>query len=154
MPTKLKVGDRAPEFNLPSSEGRSIGLKDFLNKKHVVLYFYPKDNTPGCTKEGCSFRDYYEEIKGLGAEVLGVSFDSVDSHKKFASKHGFPFPLLSDKEKDVAKAYGAIGFGGLAPKRITYIIDKEGIIRHIYESRDAKSHVTEAIKILKEISGP
>src|SRR5579872_4220369 len=102
----VKVGDLAPDFTLPSATGESVSLESFIGKKNIVLYFYPKDNTGGCTAEACSFRDSYEVFKDAGAEVIGVSSDSADSHERFAAKHRLPFILLSDKDKAVRKLYG------------------------------------------------
>ena len=104
----MKAGDQAPDFEGPISDGSRLGLKDFVGKKNVVLYFYPKDDTPGCTKEACSFRDNLQPIRDMGAEIIGVSLDSIQSHSRFASKYGLPFPLISDKEKRIANAYGVL----------------------------------------------
>jgi len=104
MEVRVKVGDQAPDFEGPTSDGSRLGLKGFVGKKNVVLYFYPKDDTPGCTKEACSFRDNLQSIRSMGAEIVGVSLDSVESHKNFATKYGLPFPLVSDKEKRIATA--------------------------------------------------
>jgi thioredoxin-dependent peroxiredoxin len=148
----VKVGDRAPDFTLPSQIGDSVTLSEFFGKKNVVLYFYPKDESPGCTKEACTFRDSYEELAALGAEVLGVSGQSIESHKSFASHYGLPFLLLSDEDNKVRKLYGVPSTMGLIPGRVTYIIDKQGIVRHIFSSQtQAPRHVEEAKKALEEI---
>ena len=105
MATTIKQGESAPSFEGLASDGLKLSLKDFIGKKNVVLYFYPKDDTPGCTKEACNFRDNIKSLKGLGAEIVGVSLDSVDSHKKFTEKYHLPFPLLSDKDKRIATDY-------------------------------------------------
>ena len=127
-------------------------LSEFLGKKNVVLYFYPKDETPGCTREACSFRDSYEELTNLGAEVLGVSAQSVESHKSFATHHGLPFILLSDEGNKVRKLYGVPSSLGLLPGRVTYIIDKKGIVRHIFNSQtQTQRHVEEAKNELKKL---
>lgn len=133
--------------------GDNVTLSEFLGKKNVVLYFYPKDETPGCIKEACTFRDSYEELANLGAEVLGVSGQSVASHKSFASHYGLQFILLSDEDNTVRKLYGVPSSGlGLLPGRVTYIIDKQGIVRHIFNSQiQAPRHVEEAKKALQEI---
>jgi len=129
-----------------------VTLSEFLGKKNVVLYFYPKDETPGCTREACSFRDSYEELTNLGAEVLGVSAQSVESHKSFATHHGLPFILLSDEGNKVRKLYGVPSSLGLLPGRVTYIIDKKGIVRHIFNSQtQTQRHVEEAKNELKEL---
>ena len=133
--------------------GDNVTLSEFLGKKSIVLYFYPKDETPGCIKEACTFRDSYEELTSLGAEVLGVSRQSVESHKSFSTHYGLPFILLSDKDNAVRKLYGVPSSGlGLIPGRVTYIIDKQGIVRHIFNSQtQAPRHVEEAKKALQEI---
>ncbi|GCE22945.1 peroxiredoxin [Dictyobacter kobayashii] len=147
--SKVQVGDVAPDFTLSTQDGKVVSLKDFRGQKSVVLYFYPKDDTPGCTAEACAFRDSYEVFKDAGAEVLGISSDSVDAHQKFSSKHRLPFILLSDKGGSVRKLYGAASVFGLLPGRVTYIIDKEGIVRHVFSSQlAAERHIDEALKTL------
>src|SRR6266705_3715609 len=149
----VKVGDRAPDFTLPSLTGEPVSLSSFLGKKDVVLYFYPKDNTPGCTAEACSFRDSYEVFQEAGAEVIGISSDSEKSHQQFAKQHHLPFILLSDLGGVVRKFYGVPATFGLLPGRVTYIIDKQGIVRHVFSSQFApQMHVAEALKVLKELS--
>jgi thioredoxin-dependent peroxiredoxin len=149
---KVKVGDKAPDFTLPSQLGDNLTLSEFLGKKNVVLYFYPKDETPGCTKEACTFRDNYQQLTEMGAEVLGVSGQSVESHMSFASHYGLPFLLLSDEDNKVRELYGVPSTMGFLPGRVTYIIDKKGIIRHIFNSQSqAQRHVEEAKKTLMEI---
>jgi thioredoxin-dependent peroxiredoxin len=148
----VKVGDKAPDFTLPSQMGDNVALSEFLGKKNTVLYFYPKDETIGCTKEACRFRDSYEELTNLGAEVLGVSGQSVESHKSFASHYGLPFILLSDVGNKVRELYGVPSTMGILPGRVTYIIDKKGIVRHIFNSQtQAERHVEEAKKTLTEL---
>ena len=148
----VKVGDKAPEFTLPSQMGDDVKLSEFLGKKNVVLYFYPKDETTGCTKEACTFRDNYEELTKFGAEVIGVSGQSVESHKSFASHYGLPFILLSDEGNNVRELYGVPSSMGIIPGRVTYIIDKKGMVRHIFNSQtQAQKHVEEAKKALLEI---
>ncbi|GCE30770.1 peroxiredoxin [Dictyobacter alpinus] len=147
---KVQVGDKAPDFTLPTQDGRMVSLKDYWGQQAIVLYFYPKDDTPGCTAEACAFRDSYEVFKDAGAEVLGVSSDSVAAHQKFATKHRLPFLLLSDKDGSVRKAYGAVSVLGLLPGRVTYVIDKEGIVRHVFSSQfAAEQHIGEALSTLK-----
>jgi len=148
---KLKIGDMAPDFSLLDEHGRSVSLKDFLGKKVLVLYFYPKDFTSGCTAEACSFRDDYKLYEEKGAAVIGVSLDSVESHSKFSQKYSLPFPILSDKGKEVAKAYGVLGAGGLFAQRVTFIIDKEGKITHIFPKVDVKRHSEEVLRALEEL---
>ena len=149
----VKVGDRAPDFTLPSLTGESVSLERFFGKKNIVLYFYPKDNTAGCTAEACSFRDSYEVFQEAGAEVIGVSSDSEKTHQQFANKHNLPFILLSDLGGVVRKFYGVPSTLGLLPGRVTYVIDKKGIVRHIFSSQFApQMHVAEALKVLKELN--
>ena len=148
----VKVGDKAPEFTLPSQMGDDVKLSEFLGKKNVVLYFYPKDETTGCTKEACTFRDNYEELTKLDAEVIGVSGQSVESHISFASHYGLPFILLSDEGNNIRGLYGVPSSMGIIPGRVTYIIDKKGMVRHIFNSQtQAQKHVEEAKKTLLEI---
>jgi len=148
----VKVGDKAPDFTLPSQMGDDVTLSEYLGKKNVVLYFYPKDETPGCTREACTFRDSYEELTNLGAEVLGISGQSVSSHKSFATHYGLPFILLADVDNSVRKIYGVPSTMGIIPGRVTYIIDKQGVVRHIFISQtQAERHVEEAKKTLREL---
>ena len=148
----VQIGDTAPDFTLPSQSGEPVSLKDFIGKKSVVLYFYPKDDTPGCTAEACAFRDSYEVFKEAGAEVIGVSDDSSASHQKFASKYSLPFILVSDTGKQLRKLYGVPSTLGLLPGRVTYIIDKNGTVRHIFNSQfNFKGHIEEALKTLREL---
>jgi peroxiredoxin Q/BCP len=149
--TELKLGDTAPDFSLMDDKGRLVTLKEFLGKKVVVLYFYPKDSSPGCTAEACSFRDNYKSYEDRGAVVIGVSLDSVESHSKFSQKYNLPFAILSDKRKEVARAYGALGIGGLLAKRWTFIINKEGKIVHIFTKVDVRKHSEEVLKALEEV---
>jgi len=152
MATKVNLGDKAPDFEGPTGDGNSLGLKDFLGKKNVVLYFYPKDDTPGCTKEACSFRDNLEPIRAMGAEIIGVSLDSVESHKKFSTKYKLPFPLVSDGGKRIAKAYGVLKDTGTSTSRVTFIIDKSGKIAKIFPKVDVTQHTAEVMAALKELS--
>lgn len=149
----LNIGDKAPDFKLFAGDGREVSLSDFLGKK-VVLYFYPKDNTPGCTRQACAFSSLYGEFQRRGIEVIGVSRDSVSSHEKFAAKHGLNFILLSDPELEVIKAYGVwqekklYGKLGLGVVRTTFIIDEEGKIEKIMPKVKPD---TNAAEILAEI---
>lgn len=148
----LTIGDRAPNFTLPSATGEKISLQDFIGQKSIVIYFYPKDDTPGCTKESCAFRDSYEVFKDAGAEVIGISGDSIESHQKFAQKYSLPFILLSDSKNEVRKLFGVPSTLFILPGRVTYVIDKEGIVRHIFDSMlDFNAHVDEAIKTIKSL---
>lgn len=149
--TELKVGDTAPDFSLLDERGLPVSLKNYLGKKVVVLYFYPKDFTPGCTAEACSFRDDYKPIQDKGAVVIGVSLDSVESHLKFSEKYMLPFTILSDHKKEVAKAYGVLGVGGFLAKRVTFIINKDGKITHVFTKVDVKQHSEEVLKALEEL---
>ena len=126
-----------------------VSLGDFLSEKPVVLFFYPKDDTPGCTKEACAFRDEYERFKELDAEVMGISSDSVESHERFAEEHKLPFPLLSDRGEKVRRLYGVPNTFGLFPGRVTYVIDQEGVVRHVFTSQiGVERHVAEAVSFL------
>jgi thioredoxin-dependent peroxiredoxin len=149
---KMKVGNKAPLFTLPDQNGTFVNLNDFIGKTKLVIYFYPKDESYGCTKEACSFRDSYEVFKEAGAEVIGISADDEASHRAFSANHKLPFILLSDKDKKVTNLYGVGKTMGLFPGRVTFIIDKQGIIRGIYSSQvNYDKHVDEALKVLKRI---
>jgi thioredoxin-dependent peroxiredoxin len=146
------VGSKAPDFTLPSQSGEMVSLKEFLGEKVVILYFYPKDGTPGCTKEACAFRDEHEEFGKLDAEVIGVSSDSVESHRRFAEKHDLSFTLLSDEGGKVRKLYGVSNTFGIFPGRVTYVIDEAGVVRHVFSSQiGAVKHVEGALKTLAAI---
>lgn len=148
----VAVGMQAPDFSLTSGEGKTVSLGDFKGKKSVVLYFYPKDETTVCTKEACSFRDNFQAFTDLGAEVIGVSADSVESHANFSKHHKLPFILLSDSENKVRKTYGVPSTFGMIPGRVTYVIDKQGVVRYLFNSQmQGEKHVTEALRILKEL---
>ena len=146
----LNIGDTAPDFTLPDQAGTPVSLSGFRGRT-VVVYFYPKDNTPGCTNEACSFRDHYAALQDQGVVVLGVSPDSVASHQKFASKHDLPFPLLADTEHAVAESFGAWGekslygrkFMGLL--RSTFLIDGDGVIRHVWKKPKTAIHAEEVL---------
>jgi peroxiredoxin Q/BCP len=149
----LKIGQKAPDFKLVSGDGKTISLKDFAGKK-IVLYFYPKDNTSGCTKEACSFEDNLKKIKGKGAVVIGISADSIDSHEKFAEKYGLSFPLLSDEKKEVLKSFGVwkeksmYGKKYFGIERTTVIIDEKGIVRQIFNKVKVDGHTDEVLSVL------
>jgi peroxiredoxin Q/BCP len=146
----IKVGDRVPNFSLPSQTGTTVNVSDLIGKKSLVIYFYPKDDTPGCTAESCAFRDSYEVFTDAGAEVIGISADSPQSHQQFAQKYNLPFTLLSDSDNRVRKLFGVPSTLFVLPGRVTYIIDKEGIVRHIFDSMlDFKAHVTESLNTIK-----
>ncbi len=148
--TSLRVGDPAPDFTLPSTTGASIRLSDYRGKSEVVLYFYPKDNSPVCSAEACSFRDSYEAFREAGAEVIGISSDPAESHQQFARRFRLPFVLLSDAGGAVRSLYGVPKTFGVFPGRTTYLIDRQGIVRHIFTSPlQYGKHVTEALGVLR-----
>ena len=149
----VKVGRPRSRLYPSLTNGRISEPGEFFGKKNIVLYFYPKDNTAGCTAEACSFRDSYEVFQEAGAEVIGISSDSEKTHQQFANKNKLPFILLSDLGGVVRKFYGVPSTFGLLPGRVTYIIDKKGIVRHIFSSQFApQMHVTEALKVLNELN--
>ena len=153
--TKLKEGDKAPDFAVPDATGKTVRLKDQRGKK-VVLYFYPKDDTPGCTKEACSFRDSFAKFKKHGIEVLGVSLDSEKSHQKFAAKYGLPFRLLADTERAISESYGTYGekkFMGqtyMGNNRMTFLIDEKGKIKKIFSKVKPEDHAEEVLNAFSE----
>lgn len=147
----LREGELAPDFELPDQSGTPVRLSSFRGRRAVVLYFYPKDDTPGCTTEACGFRDDHAALAQLDAEVLGVSFDSVASHQKFVEKYGLNFRILSDEEKEVGKRYGATGLGALFAKRITYLIDKEGKIAKVFPKVSPAKHAAEVRAALRAL---
>ena len=153
----LHVGEKAPDFDLVASSGKRLRLSDFAGKKNVVLYFYPGDFTPVCTKETCGFRDAYEELADRDTEVIGVSVDSESSHRKFAEKLGLPFELVSDEQKDLARTYGATSlFRDILGKtrRITYVIDKKGEIAGVFEGElSASKHVEGVRDLIRKLAG-
>lgn len=153
MAEKVKVGDQAPIFSLQSEDDETVYLSGLIGKSPIVLYFYPKDNTAVCTKQACAFRDSFEEFRDIeDAIVLGISSDSVQSHKNFSEEYKLPFALLSDPGGRVRKLYGVPKTLGLLPGRVTYVIDKEGIVRHIFSSQlDYKKHIEEALSALKSL---
>jgi peroxiredoxin Q/BCP len=149
----VEVGDAAPDFRLPDQNGNEVSLKNYLGEKVVVLYFYPKDNTSVCTKQACYFRDSYEQFKEAGAEVIGVSSDSIESHKSFAAEHELPFILLSDEGGKLRELYG-VPSKLFLPGRVTYVIDRKGTVRHVFSSMmNAQSHIEEAMRIVKSLGG-
>lgn len=149
---KVARGEQAPDFTLPAQTGAPVRLYDLLGERALVLFFYPKDNTSGCTAEVCAFRDQYEVFKEAGAEVVGVSSDSVDSHAGFAGKHRLPFTLLSDKGGKVRKLYGVPATLGLLPGRVTYILDRHGVVQHMFSSQIAiGKHISESLRVLESL---
>jgi thioredoxin-dependent peroxiredoxin len=156
MGTRLKAGDRAPGFEAVATDGKRVSLADFRGRK-LVMYFYPMDDTPGCTKQACSLRDHNAEIAAKGAAILGVSTQDEASHRKFTRKHGLNFPLLADEDGAVGRAYGTIGGGGLlsaakailgVADRVTFIIDEKGRIAHVIDRPDAANHAEEVLALL------
>lgn len=145
----LQLGDTIPEFSLQDQHGKIFEIGSVLGKTPLVIYFYPKDNTPGCTKEACAFRDSYQDFTDLGAEVIGISSDTVKSHQNFASKHDLPFVLLADSENKVRKLFGIEDdLFGLLPGRETYVIDRTGTIIMVFNSMNAKLHTHKALLAL------
>ncbi len=156
---QLEEGKQAPDFSLPSSEGRKISLKDFKGKKSVVLYFYPKDDTPGCTKEACGFRDTIKEFEARDTVILGVSLDEESSHKKFIQKYSLPFTLLSDVDNTMSTAYGVYKEKNMYGKtywgieRTTFVIDKAGRIAKIFPKVKVDNHINEVLDFIKTTLG-
>ena len=146
----IQVGDAIPNVSLQSQTGETVDLKSFNGTKCVVLYFYPKDDTPGCTKESCSFRDSYTAFQDAGAEVIGISADDVASHKTFAAKYNLPFTLLSDTGNTIRKSFGVPSTFGILPGRVTYVIDKSGVVKHITNSQlNFQGHIDESLKVVQ-----
>jgi len=149
----VRVGDLAPDFTLEAHTGQPVSLAEFRNREVVVLYFYPKDESSVCTREACSFRDAYEDFVQAGAVVIGVSSDSVESHQTFAGEHRLPFVLLADTDGSVRKAYGVQSTLRILPGRVTYVIDKQGVVRHIFRAQfSAARHVTEALSMVRHLA--
>ena len=152
----LKPGDPAPDFHATTTDGKPVSLQDYRGKK-LVMYFYPKDDTPGCTKQACSLRDHNADIKAKGAAILGVSTQGEESHQKFTKKYNLNFPLLADTEGKVGRAYGTLGGGGIVSKlksaagmadRVTFIIDENGKIAHVIAKPDVANHAEEVLALL------
>jgi len=146
----LGIGDKVPEFTLLDQNGKEFNVKEHLEKQAMVIYFYPKDDTPGCTKEACSFRDSYEEFTDRNVKVIGISADSVESHFNFAKKYNLPFTLLADTNNEVRNLFGVkSNLMGLIPGRVTYVVNKQGVIIYVFESQmKATRHISEALKAL------
>lgn len=149
----ITTGDTIPFFSLPDQNGAMFDIKNLVGIKKLVIYFYPKDDSPGCTKEACYFRDLYEIFSEADAAIIGISGQSVESHRRFADKHRLSFTLLSDKDNRVRKLFGVpSNVFGLLPGRVTYVADREGKVVYIFNSQvQAERHVDEALKILKEL---
>jgi len=154
---ELQEGQQAPEFSLPASTGGTIALSDFRGKQNVVLHFYPRDMTPGCTQEACSFRDLREEFAEAGAAILGVSADDLESHRQFTEKHELNFPLLSDAGGAVAQTYGVwqeknmYGKRSMGMVRTTFVIDRQGIIRKVYPKVKVDEHAEEVLAVVRAL---
>jgi len=145
MPT-VQVGDTAPTFTAPLQDGGTFDSATLLGRKWLVLFFYPKDNTPVCTREACAFRDSYEAFVAAGAEVVGVSSDSAASHARFAEKHRLPFPIVADTDRRLRRLFGVVNPLGVIPGRVTYVIDREGVVRLVYAALFASdAHVKQAL---------
>lgn len=155
--SELKEGSIAPDFSLPSSDGTEFRLSDFKGEKNIILYFYPKDNTPGCSKEASDFRDQIRKFRSADAEIFGVSFDSLDSHQKFSGKYKLPFQLLSDVDKAVARKYGVFkkknmyGRSFMGIERATFVIGKDQKIKKIFRKVKVEGHSAEVLSVLAEI---
>jgi thioredoxin-dependent peroxiredoxin len=148
----LQIGDKIPNFIAKDTRGNDFDSQNIVGQKPLVIYFYPKDNTPGCTAQACSFRDQYEDFTDLGAEVIGISSDSEKSHEKFAMRYKLPFILLSDNDKKIRKLFGVpSGMLGLLPGRVTYVADKNGIIQLIFDSMMATKHIPKALEAIKKL---
>lgn len=153
----VRIGDSAPDFTLPDQEGKEHTLSKYQGR-YVLLYFYPKDNTPGCTKEACMIRDTFPRFEGLHAHVFGISIDSIESHKKFAAEYQLPFPLLSDSTKEVVEKYGVwgekkmMGRTYMGTKRTSFLIGPDGIIKKIYENVKPEVHAEEVLADLQSLN--
>lgn len=149
----LKIGDKIPSFTLPDQNGKDFFVENLISKKALVIYFYPKDETPGCTKQACAFRDHYQDFMDAGAEVIGISSDNEESHGNFADHYKLPFILLSDKGGELRDHFGVPDdLFGLLPGRVTYIVDKQGIVRFVFNSQmRIDKHIAESLRILNEL---
>ena len=148
----LKVGDIIPHFTSKDTNGNDFDSQNYVGQKPLVIYFYPKDNTPGCTAQACSFRDQYQDFLDFGAEVIGISSDSAASHQKFSKQYKLPFILLSDNNKKIRNLFGVpSGLFGLIPGRVTYVADKQGVIRMIFDSVLATKHIPKALEAIKNL---
>lgn len=149
---ELKVGDTIPHFTAKDTHGNDFDSASTVGHKPLVIYFYPKDNTPGCTAQACSFRDQYEDFKDLGAEVIGISSDNVASHQQFVKRYQLPFILLTDPDKKIRKLFGVpYGMFGLLPGRVTYVTDRNGVVQMIFDSMLATKHIPKALAALKKL---
>jgi peroxiredoxin Q/BCP len=152
--TPVAVGDRAPTFTAPTQSGEPFVLADHIGRQVIVLYFYPQDGTPVCSAEACAFRDAFADFFAAGAKVVGVSGDSVDSHRAFAGRQRLPFTLVSDSDGAIRRAFGVPSTLWLFPGRVTYVIDRQGMVRHVFNSAlSAGRHVTEALAVVRSLAG-
>lgn len=151
---KIDVGSRIPDFELRDQTGKLLRINSLLGDKNLIIYFYPKDETPGCTAQACTFRDHYEEFKEAGAEVIGISSDTAASHDNFIKNHDLPFTLLSDEKAKVRKLFGVPkSFFGLLEGRVTYVVDKNGIVRYIFNSQlNISGHISRSLEILNSLN--
>jgi len=149
----IAKGERAPEFEGALAGGKQLRLRDFRGRRHIILYFFPKDFTPGCTREACSFRDRRAEVAGLDAEIVGVSLDTPEKHEAFAQKYQLPYPLVSDRSGAIATAFGVARLGGWLPtKRVTFVIDKQGVVQKVIQSEfSIDMHIDEALETLRRL---
>jgi thioredoxin-dependent peroxiredoxin len=149
----LKIGEEAPHFSLSDQSGQIVSLLDFRGKKNVVIFFYPKDNTPGCTSQSCSFRDNYEGFNSFNTQVIGISDDSVKSHQKFSTENRLPYPVLSDEGGEIRKRFGLKSFLGIFPPRVSFVIDQNGIIQHIFSSQvQIARHIDETLQAVQRLA--
>lgn len=150
----LRVGDAAPPIEATTHQGLQLNLQKLLEDGPVVLYFYPRDETPGCTAQACAFRDAYEDFVDAGAQVIGVSSDGADSHRGFADRHGLPFPLISDTDGSLRQAFGVSRTFGLLPGRVTYVVGQDGIIHHVFSSQlRPDQHIPQALAVVGRLAG-
>lgn len=148
----IEVGDQVPVFTAKKQDGTAFDLKAYLGKS-LVIYFYPKDFTPGCTAQACSFRDFYQDFQDAGAEVIGISGDKPESHEAFQSKYKLPFILLSDYDRKIRKAFGVpTSLFGFLPGRVTYVVHPDGTVKMVFNSMSAKNHITKALEMVKKFS--
>jgi len=157
MSNELKIGEPVPDFEAPATSGINFKLSDYIGKSNLVIYFYPKDNTPGCTTEGQNFRDHYEEFKKHHTDIFGVSKDSLKSHENFKAKHNFPFELISDESGEICELFGVwqlkknYGREYMGVVRSTFLIDKKGILRQKWMNVRVKGHVEKVLEAVKEL---
>lgn len=152
MPRQIAIGEHLPDMSLPNQNGETVKLSDLWKEGPMVLYFYPKDETPGCTAEACTFRDQFADFEAAGARVVGVSSDSPSSHQKFVEKHHLPFTLLSDEGGRLRKELGVKKTLGLIDGRVTFVVDGKGVVRGVFDSQfRATKHVAEALEVLRKL---